>query len=186
MKIKVAPKEGKGKRDIYCPFDGECVDYAAKMSWRAFHCEKCEMFGKNFALNGGIEGVEGPASLELRRGEGEKMEEEIKTKACKKCGVPKPLDDFKRHSKCPDGHVSVCNACHESIRPDRKGKVLIPTGPDEDRLNLDFSGQKKVFTMLKDRAEIELRTIEAQAIYMIRDAFGKEGIDEIYDEEQAS
>jgi hypothetical protein len=38
------PTKGKGERYIYCPHDSECIDHAAISGWRAFHCEKCEVY----------------------------------------------------------------------------------------------------------------------------------------------
>lgn len=43
-KENMDPTKGRGERYIYCPFDGECVDHAAMLSWRAFNCEKCGIY----------------------------------------------------------------------------------------------------------------------------------------------
>lgn len=36
------------------------------------------------------------------------MENEVKTKVCKKCGQELPLDQFYTSVNCKDGHLNVC------------------------------------------------------------------------------
>ena len=42
------------------------------------------------------------------------VEEFSGMKRCKKCGEEKPLDQFRRHSQSPDGHVNTCSSCDEA------------------------------------------------------------------------
>jgi hypothetical protein len=49
-------------------------------------------------------------------------------KECQGCHVPKPLKDFKRHPKTPDGRTHLCLECLQA----RRGPVLDLT-PDEKR-----------------------------------------------------
>lgn len=39
------------------------------------------------------------------------MENEVKTKVCKKCGQELPLDQFYTSVNCKDGHLNVCKKC---------------------------------------------------------------------------
>lgn len=36
---------------------------------------------------------------------------DMESKACKKCGVTKPLDEFPKNPGCKDGHTYSCKAC---------------------------------------------------------------------------
>lgn len=42
------------------------------------------------------------------------MENEVKTKVCKKCGQELPLDQFYTSANCKDGHLNVCKKCKNS------------------------------------------------------------------------
>ena len=45
-------------------------------------------------------------------------------KKCFKCGQTKPLSDFYKHKKMPDGHVNKCKECNKlDVRENRKSKV---------------------------------------------------------------
>lgn len=47
------------------------------------------------------------------------MENEVKTKVCKKCGQELPLDQFYTSVNCKDGHLNVCKKCknsHDKLR----------------------------------------------------------------------
>ena len=47
------------------------------------------------------------------------MENEVKTKVCKKCGQELPLDQFYTSVNCKDGHVGTCKKCkseHDKLR----------------------------------------------------------------------
>jgi hypothetical protein len=37
-------------------------------------------------------------------------------KVCKKCGQPKPLDDFDRSKQCKDGHIGTCKECRREYQ----------------------------------------------------------------------
>lgn len=43
------------------------------------------------------------------------MENEVKTKVCKKCGRELPLDQFHMNDNCKDGHVGTCKICNEEV-----------------------------------------------------------------------
>lgn len=47
------------------------------------------------------------------------MENEVKTKVCKKCGRELSLDQFHMNDNCKDGHVGTCKKCkseHDKLR----------------------------------------------------------------------
>lgn len=58
------------------------------------------------------------------------------SKSCFKCGAEKPLDDFYKHPKMPDGHVNKCKECNKKdVRENRNDKVEYYREYDKERGN---------------------------------------------------
>lgn len=49
----------------------------------------------------------------------------VVTKACRSCGVAKPLDQYSRHGKSKDGHRHVCKPCDAAARAKRRATISI-------------------------------------------------------------
>ena len=41
MKPAHNPKHEKGDRNVYCPYYGDCLDYAIEVSWQYWNCGEC-------------------------------------------------------------------------------------------------------------------------------------------------
>ena len=41
MDLKANPIPNQGKRNIYCPYYSDCLDYAIKFSWESWDCSQC-------------------------------------------------------------------------------------------------------------------------------------------------
>ena len=41
MKPAHNPKHEKGDRNVYCPYYGDCLDYAIEVSWQYWNCSGC-------------------------------------------------------------------------------------------------------------------------------------------------
>lgn len=41
--MKQKPARGRGYRNIYCQYDPDCLELAARQDWRAFNCESCRL-----------------------------------------------------------------------------------------------------------------------------------------------
>ena len=52
----------------------------------------------------------------------------MKNKICFKCGISKPLSDFYKHPKMPDGHVNKCIECNKKDVKENYNKNI--TNPD--------------------------------------------------------
>lgn len=46
------------------------------------------------------------------------------TKACRKCGESKPIDDFYTHSRMADGHLNFCKECVKARVTKHRGENL--------------------------------------------------------------
>lgn len=67
-------------------------------------------------------------------------------KTCFKCGAEKPLTDFYKHPKMPDGHVNKCKECNKKdVRENRKDKVEYYREYDKVRGNRQDASYLKVY-----------------------------------------
>lgn len=51
------------------------------------------------------------------------------TKTCSACGKSKPLEEYHKNKKSPDGHRSRCRKCIEEKRPEIKDLPTTDCGP---------------------------------------------------------
>jgi hypothetical protein len=42
MGEKAKPTPGRGERNIYCPYYGDCLDSAVDLSWQSWNCSECQ------------------------------------------------------------------------------------------------------------------------------------------------
>ena len=83
------------------------------------------------------------------------------TKVCKGCKKPLPKDKehFYLDRATADGFAYICKTC-ESERQYKKRGVL--------RLTLDLTKHPGVYNGLEQMAQEQLRTVEAQALWLIK------------------
>lgn len=67
------------------------------------------------------------------------------TKACRLCGVVKPVGSFRAHRNMADGYLSMCKACEGQKRRRRRQNLTAETL----RLRLHYNPQTGVFTRLE-------------------------------------
>ncbi len=41
MNMECNPINENGQRNVFCPYYGECLDYAIKMAWKCWQCTDC-------------------------------------------------------------------------------------------------------------------------------------------------
>ncbi|MBW1784057.1 MAG: hypothetical protein JRL30_25375 [Deltaproteobacteria bacterium] len=70
MEIKGCPVPRRGERNIFCPYYGDCLDYAVQIQWHAFNCSRCpyksvmQSFHEyDFPTRGSAFGVELPSGF---------------------------------------------------------------------------------------------------------------------------
>lgn len=113
---------------------------------------------------------------------GEKVETKKETKVCKKCGKEKLIDEFPVNHKCQDGHLNTCRSCMNKLM--KQGHQKRKTINTNNYLSLDIDvWSSDIRESLKDAAELNIRTIEEQAIAYIvlglkGDGYGKEITDQ--------
>ena len=62
-------------------------------------------------------------------------------KTCFKCGAEKPLTDFYKHPKMPDGHVNKCKVCNKrDVRENRLKNVEYYRAYDNKRYSENHNG----------------------------------------------
>ena len=71
MEIKGHPIPRRGERNIFCPYYGDCLDYAVRTEWYAWNCSRCpykstiQSFHQyDFPTRGTAFGYELPSGLE--------------------------------------------------------------------------------------------------------------------------
>lgn len=61
-------------------------------------------------------------------------EEALDLKVCKKCGNEKPLSEFNRNKKSPDGYRQVCKECAKMAKkPNLIGRICKKLGLTEEQ-----------------------------------------------------
>lgn len=65
------------------------------------------------------------------------------TKACRLCGIVKPVAGFRAHRNMADGYLSMCKACEGEKRRNRRNLTA-----DTLRMNLHYDPNTGVFTRL--------------------------------------
>lgn len=64
----------------------------------------------------------------------------MKTKICSRCGIEKPLTDFRKDKNKDDGRSCACSACEKIGFPETMKEVLRKTGKPEVIYMLDSFG----------------------------------------------
>ena len=80
------------------------------------------------------------------------------TKKCSACGKVKPLGEFYKNKRRPDGLEARCKDCVRQGRLGRKANCL----------TIDFTGYEELLERLERAAEEEVRTAQQQTIYYIK------------------
>lgn len=120
--------------------------------------------------------------------ESPKLKAESEPKACK-AGVdclngpdPQPIENFQKSGIVPSGRLDLCKGCMSKrlktghLR--KKPKTAPASAPVEsgaparndseaNMIKLDFTGREELLKTLRERADKEFRTIDAQAFFYI-------------------
>lgn len=86
-------------------------------------------------------------------------------KRCRKCGQEKPIGQFMPSVMSRDGRMHVCLACWRE-------SWSSPTAVSGEVLKIDMTGHREALEALRDQARRELRSVEMQALHIIRQSCG--------------
>lgn len=73
------------------------------------------------------------------------------SKACRKCGIEKSLDEFHTHARMADGHLHTCKVCHNAYTRERN-KLRDPE-VERDRLAAWRAAHPERWKEIRDRAQ---------------------------------
>ena len=155
------PQRGQGRRNEDCGLYEDCLDHAAVQDWEGFHCEAC-------SVNQTEE--EKTIMTDTQKPEN--------TRICEDCKTRKTISP--QSSLCPVCMAKRSNKPKDPARSARSKKLAKPKYPSKDpgeisspgadlKLVIDFGKYGAVLDMITDLAEEEMRPVELQAIFMLRE-----------------
>ena len=162
LKTSVAmnPKRGKGERNIACEQYSECLDTVAKKDWKSFNCESCGFY---------IETLQKPPAATVKQ---------ENTRICEQCSRNKTIS--AKHPLCPQCMAQRSNkkrppnkkapgCLKRKETAQGKGKHKAEIGQPRANFEVVFSGKySQVLKEVEKLAEIEIRTVDEQIIYIIK------------------
>jgi len=151
------PTEGKGLRKLDCEVYGVCLDFASKKRWDTFHCGDCQ----------------GPEAEDIARVLEEKPEFQ---NLCKECGKKPRLGSSPYCASCMAIRGNKAKAAQKAAEEQKKqSQIKSPVklgkahkGPDT-ALTIEFGGHVSILREVEEAAKKEIRPIEYQIIYMLRE-----------------
>lgn len=119
--------------------------------------------------------------------------ETAETKTCSACGLEKPVSEFYRKKKNPDGLEYACKPCviarqkqydakkrkqgqagkmkKQAAAPDPGSGNPDPVKENGLKIVLDFSGHKELFERLSEAAQEDLRSLDMEVLYLVKKVF---------------
>ena len=189
------PVEGEGLKALKCALYNGCLTLAAKKQWQKFNCEECEyneddpMTEIDLDESGGeqseldaladldFDGVslsdDAPGEDHEESPESTETSEDIRL--CEICGEKPTITP--KHKHCPHCMAEMSKQKAAENRPDgpeqktgTKAKARprkAPQGQDQ-ALTIDFDRYVSILDEVKKLADEEMRPVEMQVIYMLR------------------
>jgi len=167
--MKARPSKGQGNRFLECRLYDECLDVAGLRSWKAWSCEECDLyksiFGKKASKNELKDMSAPPEKKEnIRLCEDCKEKEPISLKhsLCASCMA------IRSHKKRPPNKKTPASPKRKG-NLQRQGKHKSEIVDSERNMEVVFSKKyNQVLEKIKKLAEEEIRTVDAQIIYMLK------------------
>lgn len=156
--IKAKPRRGKGERNQGCLKYGECLDLAVEKGWKSWNCESCEGFqGEGGAM------PDKPENTRICEDCKKRPTIRPKSPYCAAC-MAKRSNRGRKKRKIDSKAAKPKSAAQGK----RRGEISPQRG--DVSVTLDFSGREELFKRLKGASEEEYRSLEMQALYLIKKA----------------
>lgn len=166
------PLPGEGERRSECPHYSECLDLAAKEKWRSWKCDSCSAFQAD---------KKGPA-----RDKEESLSEPPEKRICEDCGArptikpnvpycPRCMAIRGNKKRWQAGQRKESKARPRKVSSARKKALeeapgAAEGGKPEDSLVINFGSHGDLLRAIERLSEEEIRPIEMQVIYLLREA----------------
>ena len=89
-----------------------------------------------------------------------------RSELCEHVGQDQPIENFMRSKMSPDGYMHLCKVCYRTQATNRVGLKA----RNAASLEIRFDKYPDILPALADLAERECRTVEMQALAIIRAA----------------
>jgi hypothetical protein len=174
--VTAKPKRGPGDKSVECSEYASCLDLAAKKDWKSFNCEACAHHKKK---PGNAKPMTDEKEENGRLCDCGKPTISPNCPYCPSCMAKKSNEARavkqkaeKRAAEKPSGGRKVEEATHDMPKQEK------PPARPSTALAIDFGKYADVLEQVKRRAEEEIRPIDLQVIFMLKQglqAFVEEG-----------
>ena len=152
------PKRGKGQRNLDCKNYENCLDVAAHQAWESFHCESCTYYRTALKDKAGVEKME---SKRICKTCNERETIQPKSPYCSACLAvmgKKAREAKQKAAGTPEKKKKAVNKVKTIKAPEKTSTAFM----------IEFGKYSSVLKEVKELAEIEIRPIDLQIIYMIK------------------
>jgi len=167
MDIKTGPLKGEGERFLECRHYEDCLDVSAIKNWRSFNCESCDFYISVFKKTESQNEVKSMQTT---------SENKENTRICERCGEKPTIQPSS----------PLCANCIAAkrwqggsknkgpVKPRKKKTTIDKSKADKSQqdsntaVTIEFGKHASILREVEKLAEEELRSIDLQVIYMLK------------------
>ena len=156
------PRRGRGYRYLSCPLYADCLEIVAKKNWKTFHCNKCDQYPGNKTVT-------------------EKIENKRMCSKCKDNFTISPTNDLcascmarlsnksRLSNKAVKAKLKAPAKSNRKANSKGKGKAEKSSHVSlRNSIQINFGKHTSVLDEIQNLAEEEMRPLEWQIIYMLK------------------
>lgn len=158
------PKEGEGTRKLECGLYETCLDFAVKESWKSFNCDDCKYSDEDAVM---------PSP-------GEKTPPHL----CEECGNKPRLGSSPYCASCMairGNRAKALKKAAEKLKKEKETKVRTKSETAlrtaDTALKIEFGKHAAVLREVEALADQEIRPVECQIIYMLKQQLSEKAHD---------